>query len=83
MGHSRGGLTAKIHMVCDANGMSLRFILSSRQVSDIAHAQSLLDQVELPVSRGDHASVVAGYRLKRAMTQNTCVITATVTKCTR
>ena len=38
---------------------------------------------EFPVSRGDHASVVAGYWLTKAMTQNTCVITETVTECSR
>jgi hypothetical protein len=30
-------------MVCDANGVLLRFILSPGQASDIAHAQPLLD----------------------------------------
>lgn len=43
LGCSRGGLTTKIHRVCDANGVPLRFILSSGQASDIAHGQPLLD----------------------------------------
>ncbi|KPW80946.1 transposase (plasmid) [Pseudomonas syringae pv. avii] len=34
-------------MVCDANGVPLRFMLSPGQASDIAHAQPLLDQVRI------------------------------------
>ncbi|KPX11787.1 ISPs1a-2 [Pseudomonas syringae pv. daphniphylli] len=49
---SRSGLTAKIHMVCDANGVPLRFMLSPGQASDIAHAQPLLDQVRIPGKPG-------------------------------
>nr|WP_260408936.1 IS5 family transposase [Pseudomonas cichorii] len=47
LGRSRGGLTTKIHMLCDANGVPLHFILSPGQASDIAHAQPLLDQVRI------------------------------------
>ncbi|KPY57654.1 ISPs1a-2, partial [Pseudomonas syringae pv. solidagae] len=47
LGRSRGGLTTKIHMVCDANGVPLRFMLSPGQANDIAHAQPLLDQVQI------------------------------------
>lgn len=39
-------------MVCDANGVPLRFILSAGQASDIAHAQPLLDQVRIPGKPG-------------------------------
>jgi hypothetical protein len=34
-------------MVCDANGVPLRFMRSPGQVSDIAHTQPLLDQVRI------------------------------------
>ncbi|KPZ27678.1 Mobile element protein, partial [Pseudomonas coronafaciens pv. zizaniae] len=34
-------------MVCDANGLPLRFMLSPGQASDIAHARPLLDQVRI------------------------------------
>ncbi|GFZ61590.1 hypothetical protein ALP44_200120 [Pseudomonas syringae pv. theae] len=44
LGRSRGGLTTKIHMRCDANGVPLCFLLSGGQASDIAYAQSLLDE---------------------------------------
>ncbi|WP_122259119.1 IS5 family transposase [Pseudomonas syringae] len=48
LGRSRGGLTTKIHMLCDANGTPLRFLLSGGQVSDISYAQPLLDEVSIP-----------------------------------
>jgi hypothetical protein len=48
LGRSRGGLTTKMHMICDANGVPLRFMLSPGQASAIAHAQPLLNQVRIP-----------------------------------
>lgn len=39
-------------MLCDANGVPLCFKLSGGQASDIAYAQPLLDQVEIPSRRG-------------------------------
>lgn len=39
---SREGLTTKIHMLCEANGVPLCFKLSGGQASDIAYAQPLL-----------------------------------------
>ncbi|HBO8767057.1 TPA: IS5 family transposase [Pseudomonas aeruginosa] len=47
LGRSRGGLTTKIHMLCDANGIPLRFLLSGGQASDISYAQPLLDEVSI------------------------------------
>ena len=38
LGRSRDGLTIKIHMLCDANGIPLRFLLSGGQASDISYA---------------------------------------------
>ena len=52
LGRSRGGLTTKIHLICDANGIALRFMLSPGQASDIAHAQLLLEQVRIPDKSG-------------------------------
>jgi transposase len=52
LGRSRGGLTAKIHMLCDANGVPLKFLLSGGQASDIAYAQPLLDEAYIPSLRG-------------------------------
>nr|WP_273910595.1 IS5 family transposase [Pseudomonas fontis] len=51
LGRSRGGLTTKIHMLCDANGVPLRFLLSGGQASDISYAQPLLDEVCIPASK--------------------------------
>ena len=52
LGRSRGGLTTKIRLVCDANGVPLRFLLSPGQASDIAQAQPLLEQVRIPGKPG-------------------------------
>lgn len=40
LGRSRGGLTTKIHMVCDANGVPLRFMLSPGQGKGPANTTS-------------------------------------------
>lgn len=42
----------KIHLVCEANEISLRFLLSPGQASDITHAQPLLNQVRIPGKSG-------------------------------
>ncbi|WP_371920337.1 IS5 family transposase [Pseudomonas sp. URIL14HWK12:I3] len=52
LGRSRGGLTTKIHMLCDANGIPLRFLLSGGNASDINYAQPLLDGAHVPTQRG-------------------------------
>lgn len=51
IGRSRGGLITKIHMLYDANGIPLRFLLSGGQASDISYAQPLLDEVSSPSSQ--------------------------------
>ena len=43
LGRSRGGLTTKIHMLADALGRPLRFIITAGQVGDITQAPALLD----------------------------------------
>ncbi|CAI8922264.1 hypothetical protein EMIT0P258_50005 [Pseudomonas sp. IT-P258] len=52
LGRNCGGLTTKIHMLCDANGEPLRFLLSGGQASDIAYTQPLLDEASIPSLRG-------------------------------
>lgn len=42
LGRSLGGLTTKIHMLCNANGVPLKFLLSGGQASDIVYAQPWL-----------------------------------------
>ncbi len=48
LGRSRGGLTTKIHMLRDANGVPLHFLLSGGQASDIAYAQPALNETYVP-----------------------------------
>jgi transposase len=50
-GRGWGGLTTKIHMLRDANGVPLHFLLSGGQASDIAYAQPLLDEAYIPSLR--------------------------------
>jgi transposase len=52
LGRSCGGLTTKTHMLCDANGVPLRFLLSGGQASNISYAQPLLDKACIPTLRG-------------------------------
>lgn len=42
MGRSRGGLTTKIHMLCDALGLPLKFVVTGGQRSDYTEALTLL-----------------------------------------
>ena len=46
LGRSRGGLTTRIHMVCDACGQPLRFALTGGQASDGPQAIPLLEGME-------------------------------------
>jgi len=43
LGCSRGGLTTKIHMMCDALGMPVKFILTAGEASDFKFALPLLE----------------------------------------
>lgn len=52
LGRSRSGLTTKLHISCDANGIPLRFLLSGGLASDIAYVQPLLDEAYIPSLRG-------------------------------
>src|SRR5215207_3584226 len=42
LGRSRGGLTTKIHVLADAQGRPLRFILTGGEAHDLTTAQELL-----------------------------------------
>lgn len=52
LGRSRGGLKTKIHVLCDTNGIPLRFLLSGGQASNISYAQPLLHEAYVPGLRG-------------------------------
>ena len=77
LGRSRGGLTTKIHLVCDASGVPLGFLLSPGQASDIGQAYAF------PESQGGLANAVAGYWPTKAAMPSTCVSTATATAFSR
>ena len=55
LGHSRGGLSTKIHLVCDAKGRLLRFALTGGQRADVSQAISLLTGTETGVVIADKA----------------------------
>lgn len=76
---SRGGLTTKIHMLCDANGIPLSFVLTPGQASDISDACSLLDKARIPGGLVSLANVAAGRSRTKDMMPNTCVSTAIAT----
>lgn len=44
MGRSRGGLSTKIHMLCDEDGLPLDFIITAGQESDYNFAIPLLEK---------------------------------------
>ena len=84
LGPSRGGLTTKIHMLCDANGVPLRVLLSGGQASDISYAQhcwmmSASRQANVVV----HVNDANGCWLTRATTLKPCAATATDIECSR
>ena len=83
LGRSRGGLTTKIHMLCEANGVPLRFLLSGGQASDIAYAQPLLDKACIPGLRGRPASAADGGWLTRVTTLKLCAGTVIVVACSQ
>ena len=52
MGRSRGGLTSKIHMLCDELGMPLYFTITAGQESDYKEAIGL-------IAKGKNANIIA------------------------
>ena len=55
MGRSRGGLTTKIHMLCDTLGRPLRFLITPGQANDITAAPDLLKDQEAGAVLADKA----------------------------
>jgi transposase len=55
-GRSRGGLTSKIHTLCDALGNPLKFIVTPGQDSDYTQAKVLLENVD-----GEYVIADKGY----------------------
>ncbi|TZG40862.1 transposase [Halomonas eurihalina] len=52
LGRSRGGLTTKIHLVCDINGVPLSFLLSPGQHTDSRYLVPVMEQIRLPGRKG-------------------------------
>ncbi len=64
MGRSRGGLSTKIHMLCDALGMPIKFILTGGQESDYLQAIPLLnaEQADYVIAdKGYDSNAIIGY----------------------
>nr|WP_235919326.1 IS5 family transposase [Aureimonas psammosilenae] len=55
LGRSRGGLTTKVHMLCDTLGRPLRFMLSAGQRHDNLAAKALLDGFQAEAVLADRA----------------------------
>ena len=55
MGRSRGGFSTKIHIVVDALGNPLKYILTGGQQHDVTQAQALLDAFEFERAIADKA----------------------------
>ena len=68
LGRSLGGLTTKIHMLCDASGVPLKFLLSGGQTSDIVYAQPWLYERTSLACAVAPANAVDDYLLTKAMT---------------
>lgn len=84
LGHSRGGLKTKIHMLCEANGTPLRFLLSGGQANDLSFAHLLLDDLCISTSqRGRPRKDENGCWLTRTTTRTPCADTATDIHCRR
>ena len=48
IGRSRGGLTTKIHLVCDGQARALAFVLTGGQVADTSMFTDVLDEIRVP-----------------------------------
>jgi len=55
LGRSKGGFSCKVHAVCDAHGLPLKFILTGGQVADCTQAIPLLENVNADAALADKA----------------------------
>ncbi len=71
IGRSRGGLTTKIHLVCDGNGRTLAFVLTGGQVADTSMLIDTIDEIRVvggrgrPRTRPDRVIADKGYPSKK------------------
>jgi transposase len=69
LGRSRGGLTTKIHVLVDARGRPLCYLLTPGQAADCRHAETLLEGVSFARLIGDRADDTDSLRLDSAAVQ--------------
>lgn len=50
LGHSRGGLTSKIHLCVDGNARPLSLIVTAGQCADVSQLEPVLDAIAVPRS---------------------------------
>ncbi|WP_408737231.1 IS5 family transposase [Acetobacter senegalensis] len=74
LGRSRGGLTTKIHMLADALGRPLRFIITGGQVHDATQASALLEGQAASAVIADKAYDSNGFREQIAVMNAEAVI---------
>lgn len=55
LGRSKGGFSCKVHAVCDAHGLPLKFILTGGQVADCKQAIPLLENLSPKAALADKA----------------------------
>ena len=70
IGRSRGGLTTKIHLVCDGKARALAFVLTGGQVADTSMFTCVLDEIHIPGrgparTRPDRVLADKGYPSKK------------------
>ena len=64
LGRSRGGITTKIHFLCNSNAMPMDFCLTPGQVSDVKIAPILTDRNKMKRLIADKAYGSKAYRKK-------------------
>ncbi len=75
LGRSRGGLTTKIHLACDAGGRPLAFVLTGGNTNDCTQFTTVMDAIRVPRTgpgrprtRPDHVIGDKGYSSKAIRT---------------
>ncbi|WP_373313025.1 IS5 family transposase [Streptomyces vinaceus] len=48
LGRSRGGLTSKVHLACDATGRPLAFVLTGGNTNDCTRFTAVMDAIQVP-----------------------------------
>ncbi|WP_371628189.1 MULTISPECIES: IS5 family transposase [unclassified Streptomyces] len=72
LGRSRGGLSTKLHLVCDGHGRPLAFVLTGGNVNDCTRFEEVLDAICVPRigpgrprTRPDHVIADKGYSSRK------------------